>query len=115
MKGFIDLVFEWQGQLYLVDYKSNHLGNRVEDYGRSQLAAAMTEARYDLQYYIYSVTLHRYLKKRLQSNYDYDRYFGGVLYLFVRGMNPERGPEFGVYFDRPRKEVIESLDRSLAT
>lgn len=114
MKGFIDLVFEWQGQLYLVDYKSNHLGSSVEDYGRPQLAAAMTEARYDLQYYIYSVTLHRYLKKRLQSNYDYDRYFGGVLYLFVRGMKPERGPEFGVYFDRPRKEVIESLDRSLA-
>jgi exodeoxyribonuclease V beta subunit len=115
MKGFIDLVFEWQGQLYLVDYKSNHLGSSVEDYGRPQLAAAMTEARYDLQYYIYSVTLHRYLKKRLRSNYDYDRYFGGVLYLFVRGMKPERGPEFGVYFDRPRKEVIESLDRSLAT
>ncbi len=113
MKGFIDLVFEWQGRLYLVDYKSNHLGNRVEDYGRLQLAAAIAEARYDLQYYVYTVTLHRYLKKRLQGNYDYDRYFGGVLYLFVRGMKPERGPEFGVYFDRPQKEIIESLDRSL--
>jgi len=110
MKGFIDLVFEWQGRLYLVDYKSNHLGNRVEDYGRPQLAAAIAEARYDLQYYIYTVTLHRYLKKRLQANYDYDRCFGGVLYL----MKPEWGPEFGVYFDRPQKEIIESLDRSLA-
>jgi exodeoxyribonuclease V beta subunit len=113
MKGFIDLVFEWQGRLYLVDYKSNYLGSRVEDYGRTQLASAMAEASYDLQYYIYSVTLHRYLKKRLQSNYDYDRHFGGVFYLFVRGMKPEGGPEFGVYFERPRKEVIESLDRSL--
>jgi exodeoxyribonuclease V beta subunit len=113
MKGFIDLVFEWRGQLYLVDYKSNHLGNRFGDYGRPQLAVAIAEARYDLQYYIYTVTLHRYLKQRLQGNYDYDRCFGGVFYLFLRGMQPEYGPEYGVYFDRPGKEIIESLDRCL--
>jgi exodeoxyribonuclease V beta subunit len=115
MKGFIDLVFEWRGQLYLVDYKSNHLGNRFADYGHPQLAAAIAESRYDLQYYIYTVTLHRYLKQRLADNYDYDSNFGGVFYLFLRGMQPEYGPVYGVYFDRPAKEIIESLDRRLAT
>lgn len=113
MKGFIDLVFEWQGRLFIVDYKSNYLGKRVEDYGPTVLAKAIAESSYDLQYYIYTVTLHRYLMKRLQDNYDYDRYFGGVFYLFIRGMKPERGPKSGVYFDRPSKERIEALDRRL--
>ena len=113
MKGFIDLVFEWQGRLFIVDYKSNYLGNRVDDYGPTVLAKAIAESSYDLQYYIYTLTLHRYLMKRLQDNYNYDRYFGGVFYLFIRGMKPERGPKSGVYFDRPSKERIEALDRWL--
>ena len=85
LKGFIDLVFEWQGRWYLLDYKSNHLGMSPADYGRPALERAMREHRYDLQYQLYSLALHRLLALRLPG-YDFDRHFGGVFYLFLRGM-----------------------------
>jgi len=38
-----------------------------------------------------------------------------VFYLFVRGMDPARGADFGVYRGRPREELIVALDRYLAS
>jgi exodeoxyribonuclease V beta subunit len=110
MRGFIDLVLEWQGRFYLVDYKSNHLGDRVEDYRPEALAAAIGQHRYDLQYLIYTVALDRYLRHRL-PDYRYERHFGGVYYLFLRGMRPEHGPRFGVYHHRPDAGLVRDLDR----
>ncbi|WP_281704382.1 exodeoxyribonuclease V subunit beta, partial [Aeromonas taiwanensis] len=81
LKGFIDLVFEWQGRWYLLDYKSNHLGMSPADYSRPALEQAMVEHRYDLQYQLYSLALHRLLALRLPG-YDFDQHFGGVFYLF---------------------------------
>ena len=85
LKGFIDLVFEWQGRWYLLDYKSNHLGMSPVDYSRPALEQAMAEHRYDLQYQLYSLALHRLLALRLPG-YDFEQHFGGVFYLFLRGM-----------------------------
>jgi exodeoxyribonuclease V beta subunit len=113
MKGFIDLVFEHRGRYYVVDYKSNHLGDSPDDYRRDALQQAMTAHRYDLQYLIYTLAVHRYLKVRLPG-YDYDANFGGVYYLFIRGMDPHHGAERGVYFDRPEKSLVERLDRLFA-
>jgi exodeoxyribonuclease V beta subunit len=113
MKGFIDLVFRWRGRFYLADYKSNHLGDRVQDYGPAGMAEAMTEHRYHLQYLIYTVALHRYLSRRVPA-YDYERDFGGVYYLFLRGMRPAGGAGYGVTCDRPPRAVIETLDRLFA-
>ncbi|AOU99080.1 exodeoxyribonuclease V subunit beta [Acidihalobacter yilgarnensis] len=109
MKGFIDLVFRRDGRYYLADYKSNHLGDRAEDYAQGNLAEAMREHRYDLQYLIYCVALHRHLRARLPG-YDYARDFGGVFYLFLRGMRPADGPRLGVYHDRPESGLIDALD-----
>jgi exodeoxyribonuclease V beta subunit len=109
MKGFIDLVFRDGRRWYIVDYKSNHLGNRLEDYDHAGLRRAMRRHRYDLQYLIYTVALHRYLLLRLPQ-YDYDSDFGGVYYLFLRGMRPEHGPAYGVYADRPDRAAVEALD-----
>ncbi len=50
----------------------------------------MRAHRYDLQYQLYSPALHRYLRHRL-ADYDYDRHFGGVIYLFLRGMDGQEG------------------------
>ena len=100
MKGFIDLVFEHQGRYYLADYKSNYLGPSSEDYGQERMAQAMDQAGYDLQARIYALALHRYLSRRLKD-YDPERHWGGVFYLFLRGIDPERGPERGVYFLSP--------------
>ncbi len=109
MTGFIDLVFVHQGRFYLLDYKSNHLGAHRADYGAERLEAAMREHRYDLQYLIYTVALHRYLKIRVPG-YDYHSHFGGVYYLFVRGMDPSDDTRPGVYHARPSTELIDRLD-----
>ncbi|EZH78122.1 exodeoxyribonuclease V subunit beta [Aeromonas hydrophila] len=104
LKGFIDLVFEWQGRWYLLDYKSNHLGMSPADYSRPALEQAMAEHRYDLQYQLYSLALHRLLALRLPG-YDFDQHFGGVFYLFLRGM-----PQGGIFHTRPSRELVLGLD-----
>jgi len=109
MKGFIDLVFEFNGKYYIADWKSNHLGNSYEDYSREKIDDEMEKHNYFLQYYIYTTALHRYLKQRLGNGYGFDERFGGVYYFFVRGMSPGRGN--GVFTDRPGKGMIEKLDQ----
>ena len=100
LKGFIDLVILYQGKWYIIDYKSNDLGDTYDHYSPECINRAMTDHHYFLQYYIYTMALHRYLTLRVKG-YDYDSHFGGVLYLFIRGMHPELGPEIGIFFDRP--------------
>jgi exodeoxyribonuclease V beta subunit len=112
VNGVIDLVFEHRGRFCIADYKSNFLGGRFADYEAGRLRAAVYERRYDLQYLLYTLALHRYLRRRL-SGYDYERHFGGVYYLFLRGMRPETGPACGVYFDRPAADLIAALDEGV--
>ncbi|HUU80215.1 MAG TPA: exodeoxyribonuclease V subunit beta [Acidobacteriota bacterium] len=108
MKGFIDLVFKWRGRFYLVDWKSNFLGNRPEAYSQKSLAVVMKEEFYVLQYCIYTIALDQYLRLRLPG-YCYEKHFGGVFYIFLRGVDLERGPKFGVYRDVPPPELIRAL------
>ena len=112
MKGFIDLVFEREGRFYLADWKSNFLGLDLEAYEHSELREVMTRELYVLQYHLYTVALDRYLAFRLPE-YEYSTHFGGVYYLFLRGMNPEHGSKYGVFFDRPSEALIRELSRSL--
>ena len=109
LRGFIDLTFAREGRWYVLDYKSNWLGNQAEDYEPEPLGHAMREHRYQLQYLIYLLALHRYLRTRL-PDYDYERHIGGAFYLFLRGMDPAAGMARGVWFDRPAKQCIEALD-----
>lgn len=107
LKGFIDLVFRFEEKFYLVDWKSNWLGNRLEDYSQAALREEMQRQHYFVQYHLYTVALHKYLALRLPG-YDYDRHFGGVIYLFLRGLDPAR-PEFGAFRDRPTRRVVDQL------
>jgi exodeoxyribonuclease V beta subunit len=111
LKGYIDLVFEFEGRYYLLDWKSNWLGNRVEDYSPERLPQTMAEHYYALQYHLYTVALHLYLKRRM-AGYDYDQHFGGVYYLFLRGLDPAR-PQFGVFQARPTFQTTNALAQSL--
>jgi len=113
MKGYIDLIFKNRGKYYLLDYKTNYLGPTTDDYAVPYMENEIRDAQYDLQYHIYTVALHRYLKKRL-SGYKYNDHFGGVFYLFVRGMVDERGNQNGIFFDRPDFNTINDLNRYLA-
>jgi exodeoxyribonuclease V beta subunit len=112
MKGFIDLIFQSQGRFYLVDWKSNFLGNKVEDYSRRRMAGEMKGNFYLLQSNLYVLALHQYLKKRL-PDYRYRDHFGGVFYIFLRGVDPKAGDEYGIFRDLPGEELVEALSRNL--
>lgn len=107
VRGFIDLVFRQGGKYYLLDWKSNHLGMRPSDYCRERLAAEMENKLYHLQYLLYLVALNRYLEMR-DPAYRYAEHFGGVLYLFLRGMDPAR-PGSGVYYEVPPEGLVREL------
>ena len=109
VRGFIDCIVEVNQRFYVIDYKSNYLGNQPEDYTQERLAKTIGQFRYDLQYLLYTLALHRYLGSRLGENYDYERDFGGVAYLFLRGMKGEHNS--GVFFDKPSFALIDGLDK----
>ena len=106
LKGFIDLVFEHNGQYYVLDYKSNTLGEDDGAYTDQAMGNAILDKRYDLQYVLYLLALHRLLKARL-PDYDYDRHIGGAIYLFLRGVDSSSD---GAFTDKPPRTLIEQLD-----
>ena len=109
LKGFIDLIFCWQDKYYILDYKSNFLGNSAADYQHDQLEQAMSSHQYHLQYLIYTVALHRLLQQRVK-NYDIETHLGGVYYTFLRGMSDGQG----VYFNQLTKQQVLELDSLFA-
>ena len=112
LRGFIDLVLEHDGRYYVLDYKSNRLGETVADYQRPRMLSEMRRHHYVLQYLLYTVALHRYLELRLPG-YDYDQHFGGVYYLFIRGMSRKHAQGSGVLFERPPRALIAELSECL--
>lgn len=104
--GFIDMVIAHEGRYYVLDYKSNWL----PAYGARQLQQAVLSHRYDVQYSLYLLALHRLLKSRL-PDYDYDQHIGGALYLFLRGIDQ---PGAGLFVDKPPRELIEALDAAFS-
>lgn len=105
LRGFIDATFFEGGRYYLIDYKSNHLGDCQSDYRPEALIEPMVDHDYILQYLVYSVALDRHLSQRL-VDYDYEQHFGGVYYLFLRGLARDHAPGCGVFFDRPEEEIV---------
>lgn len=108
MHGFIDLFFENNGKYYILDWKSNFLGNSIQDYNKDGLLNGMKGNNYHLQYYIYTVAIKRYLKKKLPG-FDYEKHFGGVIYLFLRGVRSNDNST-GVFFAKPSLQQIESIE-----
>jgi exodeoxyribonuclease V beta subunit len=96
MHGFIDLLFMHNGKYYVADYKSNFLGDTQADYQAQQMQLAIQSHNYDLQYLIYCWALDKYLQARL-PDYKRSTHFGGVYYLFLRGMSPNFTLGSGVY------------------
>lgn len=108
LRGFIDLVFVIDGRYYLLDWKSNFLGADPSGYSPEALKSVMVRKHYILQYHLYALALHAYLKQRLPG-YRVERHFGGIYYLFLRGIDPSRGEKTGVYFDRPSEARLTAL------
>lgn len=112
MKGFVDLVFEWEGRFHLIDWKSNFLGAAVQDYGQDAMAGVMQKQAYNIQSILYMLALDQYLRSRI-PDYSYETHFGGAYYVFLRGVDPKRGPDFGIYRMRPPADRIEALRAAL--
>lgn len=104
LHGFIDLIFEYDGKFYVADYKSNYLGDKLEDYNQAAMSEKNQSSFYDLQYLIYSVALNKYLRQNIE-NYNYEKHFGGVYYFYLRGMKDG----YGVYRARPTLEIINKI------
>ena len=109
--GFIDLVFCHKGKYYVLDWKSNYLGNQPENYTPGSLARDMERKLYPLQYLIYTVAVNRYLERRV-PDYRYETHFGGALYLFLRGIDNTH-PHNGIYFDKPDAGLVRGLTECL--
>lgn len=106
MRGAIDLVVTYKQRYYILDYKSNYLGYTPADYHVEALNTVMVDSGYILQYLIYSVALHRYLRYRV-SGYSYESHFGGVYYLFLRGL--QASARTGIFYERPSANLVEGL------
>lgn len=111
LKGYMDTVFLHEGRYYLVDWKSNHLGGTWEDYAPDRLGKVMAEAHYFLQYHLYVVALDQLLRRRVRG-YAYERHFGGVHYLFLRGLRGAAAST-GVYYTVPDPALLEALKELL--
>src|SRR6185369_297387 len=109
LRGFMDLVVERGGRYYILDWKSNHLGNQARDYDAAGMRREMEQNLYPLQYLLYTVALNNYLRLRIPG-YDYDKQFGGVFYVFLRGVD---GKGNGIFADRPPKAFVEELSEVL--
>ncbi|WP_333614284.1 UvrD-helicase domain-containing protein [Psychrobacter sp.] len=93
LRGEIDLVYEHAGKYYVVDYKSNFLGNSLSDYDEDTLKQAMSKAGYWLQAAIYQVALHRFLSMRIADYIGNEaKYLGAVEYVFLRGVYDPAAP-----------------------
>jgi exodeoxyribonuclease V beta subunit len=111
LTGRMDLVYESEGRYYVLDYKSNLL----PDYGAESVARSVREHEYDLQYLLYTLALHRWLRFRLGDAYDIARHLGGVRYVFCRGLDPDTDDSPGVHALRVPDALVLALDALLAT
>jgi len=107
LNGLVDLIFEYEGKYYILDWKSNFLGDSLADYEEDKLLEAMNTNNYHLQYFLYSLALKQFLET-YQQGFDFQRDFGGVIYLFLRGIRS--GKTNGVFHYRPSMEQMEYLE-----
>ena len=95
IKGFIDLFFQHENKYYLIDWKSNYLGPNIECYCQNNLFSAMNEHDYYLQSKLYVDAIRKYLN--IVETIPFEECFGGVFYIFLRGLDIEKGPDFGIF------------------
>jgi exodeoxyribonuclease V beta subunit len=106
LKGYIDLVFCHAGRWYVVDYKTNHLGDLASEYVGARMAREMADSHYYFQYHLYTLAVDRFLRQ-VEPDYDYETKFGGVFYLFIKGMRP--GQKTGIFHEKPPAARLAAL------
>ncbi|MBR6022877.1 MAG: UvrD-helicase domain-containing protein [Kiritimatiellae bacterium] len=111
MKGYIDLLFRRGDRFYVVDWKSNVLDGHEDSFVQPRLLDEMARHLYFVQYLLYSAVLHAWLRRTLPG-YSWERHFGGVRYVFLRGACAPGGePGRAVVADRPSEALLDDLGR----
>ena len=114
LRGSIDFLFEHESKIYILDWKSNFLRN----YSPEALAIEVAE-KYELQLQIYTIATSYWFK--LNSKKKYDDKFGGIIYLFLRGIQSHLSStddslnlsNKGVYFKRPSWSELKAYEKKL--
>ena len=121
LTGKMDLVFarpraDGSKRWFIADYKTNLVDpirsaeGQYAQYEAHRLFEPMSKSDYLLQLLIYTVAWHQHLHTTLGADYDYDRDFGGVYYLYIRGM--EQGSDRGQFFFKPPLAWVNKLSEA---
>ncbi len=95
--GYIDLIFRLNDLYYIVDWKSNYLNS----YNPSEVWASMEKEQYTTQSLLYSVAMHKWLENTL-PHYSVEKNFGGIFYLYLRGIQPQTTDGINGYKPSPQ-------------
>jgi exodeoxyribonuclease V beta subunit len=104
LKGYIDLMFEYDGRVFFADWKSDSL----DHYESSELAEHIL-SHYQTQAWLYSLATLKMFG--IHGEADFDQRFGGFMYAFLRGIDGT--PDRGFYVHRPEFEQIRAYERKL--
>ncbi len=112
LNGVIDLIFNFNNKYYIVDFKTNWIDYHYSSYNYKNMLKLMCKNRYDIQYQIYCLALHKFLKMKYK-NYSYKNNFGGIYYIFLRGifLDTNNKSLTGIYFIKPKYELINKLSK----
>ena len=103
IKGFIDLMFEFDGRVYFADWKTDTL-HAWDD----ATLTTHVEMNYEMQAKLYSLAVARLYD--LHDRKTFDRRFGGYVYFFLRGVD-DTGR--GIFVRRPSFKDVCQFEREL--
>lgn len=107
LTGFIDyLSYDAQGNLYIVDYKSDLLGKKSHNYRKEILDQVMQDRFYILQALLYALAMYVYFRG-LEKNIVTLR----IRYLFLRALKKESSE--GIWQWDIQKKDIEELYQNI--
>ena len=109
LNGAIDLVAKTGDKYYIIDWKSNNLGDDFSDYRKENIEAEMKKHNYYLQYMLYLTAFDNYMRK-VDANYSYEKNFGGIRYVFLRGVKTG-SDETGIFYDRPTESDLRKIQK----
>ncbi|BGI51529.1 MAG: exodeoxyribonuclease V subunit beta [Buchnera aphidicola (Ceratovacuna japonica)] len=110
LSGIIDIIFLWKNKYYFIDFKFNYLGNKNKNYNKKKIKKYILKNKYEIQYKIYLLGIHKYLKYNIKK-YKFKKKFGGIFYLFLRAFNKEiKYQKYGIFFTYP-KNFLKQIDK----
>ena len=80
---------------------------------KEKIKEEMKKHNYFLQFFLYLAALDLYLSKT-DPDYSYEKSFGEVVYIFLRGVSDKPESETGLYRYRPKLATVKAVQRLFA-